>query len=185
MPFNGPNDLVFGPDGRLYITDPGTYRPGDPEPSRLFVMEPDGTGRLLAELSPPTFPNGIAVEADGNVVWAEQGAPRPTGPYIAMRLTNIRPRGRDWTEALKDGAGNVTMRLQLPGEWTAWACDLSGHRVREIPLLRDGDDLVLTSDQATGTEPVLVYDLKCVGSEAYLKLATEVIQREREIAAAS
>ena len=67
--FNGPNDLVFGPDGRLYITDPGTYRPDDPEPSRLFVMEPDGTGRLLAELDPPTFPNGIAVETDGNVVW--------------------------------------------------------------------------------------------------------------------
>jgi len=50
--------------------------------------------------------------AAGNVVWAEQGAPRPTGPYIAMRLTNIRPRGRDWTEALKDGAGNVTMRVR-------------------------------------------------------------------------
>jgi len=69
--FNGPNDLVFGPDQRLYITDPGTYRLADPEPSRIFVMEADGTGRLLAELSPPTFPNGIAVEAEGNVVWAE------------------------------------------------------------------------------------------------------------------
>jgi len=30
-------------------------------------------------------------------------------------------------------------------------------------------------------KPVLVYDLKCVGSEAYLRLATEVIQREREL----
>ena len=29
-------------------------------------------------------------------------------------------------------------------------------------------------------KPVLVADLKCVGSEAYLKLVTEVIQRERE-----
>jgi len=71
IPFHGPNDLVFGPDERLYITDPGTYRPADPEPSRIFVMEADGTGRLLAELTPPTFPNGIAVEADGNIVWAE------------------------------------------------------------------------------------------------------------------
>ena len=69
--FHGPNDLVFGPDGRLYITDPGTYRPADPDPSRLFVMERDGSGRMLAELNPPTFPNGIAVEADGSVVWAE------------------------------------------------------------------------------------------------------------------
>ena len=28
--------------------------------------------------------------------------------------------------------------------------------------------------------PVLVYDLKCVGSEAYLRLATEIIQREKQ-----
>jgi chromosome partitioning protein len=28
---------------------------------------------------------------------------------------------------------------------------------------------------------VLVYDLKCVGSEAYLKLATEIIQREKAL----
>ncbi|CAN5655656.1 SMP-30/gluconolactonase/LRE family protein [soil metagenome] len=68
---NGPNDLVFGPGGRLYFTDPGTYRPADPEPSYLFALEADGSGRLLLELDPPTFPNGIAVEADGSVVWAE------------------------------------------------------------------------------------------------------------------
>jgi gluconolactonase len=80
--FNGPNDLVFGPDGRLYFTDPGTYRPADPEPSYLFVLDGDGGGRLLAELEPPTFPNGIAIEADGSVVWAESY----TGMVRRLRL---------------------------------------------------------------------------------------------------
>ncbi len=32
-------------------------------------------------------------------------------------------------------------------------------------------------------KPVLVYDLKCSGSEAYLRLATEIIQREKELCA--
>src|SRR5918994_5263820 len=51
---NGPNDLVFGPDGRLYLTDPGTYRPSDPEPSRIFVLDESGRGALVVELEPPT-----------------------------------------------------------------------------------------------------------------------------------
>lgn len=67
-----PNDLAFGPDGRLYFTDPGgQFDPVNrPEPGRIFVLEPDGSGELLASM-PPTYPNGIVVEADGNVVWVE------------------------------------------------------------------------------------------------------------------
>jgi chromosome partitioning protein len=42
---------------------------------------------------------------------------------------------------------------------------------------------VRVSEAPSYGKPVLVYDLKCVGSEAYLKLATEVIQRERELRA--
>lgn len=94
--FHGPNDLVFGPDGRLYITDPGTYRPDDPEPSYLFVMEADGSGRVLAQLDPPTFPNGIAVEADGSVVWAES--------YTGM-VRRLRPE-----------TGAIEAIARLPGE---------------------------------------------------------------------
>jgi gluconolactonase len=83
---DGPNDLVFGADGRLYFTDPGTYDPVAPQPSYLFVLEPDGSGRLLAELEPPTFPNGIAIEADGSVVWAESY----TGMVRRLRLDSGR-----------------------------------------------------------------------------------------------
>ena len=40
---------------------------------------------------------------------------------------------------------------------------------------------VRVSEAPSYGKPVLVYDLKCSGSEAYLRLATEVIQREKEL----
>jgi chromosome partitioning protein len=42
---------------------------------------------------------------------------------------------------------------------------------------------VRVSEAPSYGKPVLVYDLKCVGSEAYLRLATEIIQREKELQA--
>jgi gluconolactonase len=67
-----PNDLVFGADGRLYFTDPGG--PFDPErrpdPGRILAVMLDGAGEVIAEL-PPVYPNGIAAERDGSIVWAE------------------------------------------------------------------------------------------------------------------
>jgi len=42
---------------------------------------------------------------------------------------------------------------------------------------------VRISEAPSYGKPVLVYDLKCVGSEAYLKLATEIIQREKAMRA--
>jgi chromosome partitioning protein len=44
---------------------------------------------------------------------------------------------------------------------------------------------VRISEAPSYGKPVLVYDLKCVGSEAYLRLATEIIQREKELIAHS
>jgi gluconolactonase len=67
-----PNDLAFGPDGRLYFTDPGgSYDPvARPDAGRVFALSPGGKGELIAELE-SVYPNGIVVERDGSVVWVE------------------------------------------------------------------------------------------------------------------
>ena len=40
---------------------------------------------------------------------------------------------------------------------------------------------VRVSEAPSHGKPVLLYDLKCAGSQAYLRLASEVIQRERAL----
>ena len=71
IPLNGPNDLVFAEDGRLIFTDPGTYNPAAPDPSYIFAIDPDGTASIMVAFDTPVFPNGVAVEADGSIVWGE------------------------------------------------------------------------------------------------------------------
>jgi gluconolactonase len=68
----GPNDLAFGPDGRLYFTDSGTeedprHDPG--APGRLFVLDSSG-GEFLME-RPELYPNGIAFDTAGSLYWTE------------------------------------------------------------------------------------------------------------------
>ena len=54
-----------------------------------------------------------------------------------------------------------------------------GEKVYDTVIPRN----VRISEAPSYGKPVLVYDLKCVGSEAYLRLATEIIQRERALKA--
>ena len=72
-PLAGPNDLAFGPDGRLWFTDSGTE--GDErypvrEPGRLYVMDSSRDGDLVLE-RPGLYPNGIAFDAEGRLHWTE------------------------------------------------------------------------------------------------------------------
>jgi len=72
----------------------------------------------------------------------------------------------------------VTMKVTtavgfLVGAVASYLAGYIGMRVSVIANVR-------VSEAPSYGKPVLVYDLKCVGSEAYLRLATEIIQREKE-----
>lgn len=68
-------------------------------------------------------------------------------------------------------------RNNLSNQVVADVRQFMGDKVYDTMIPRN----VRISEAPSYGKPVLVYDLKCVGSEAYLKLATEVIQREREL----
>ena len=68
-------------------------------------------------------------------------------------------------------------RNNLSGQVVADVREFMGKKVYDTVIPRN----VRVSEAPSYGKPVLVYDLKCVGSEAYLRLATEVIEREREL----
>jgi chromosome partitioning protein len=70
-------------------------------------------------------------------------------------------------------------RNKLSGQVVADVRQFMGDKVYDTLIPRN----VRVSEAPSYGKPVLVYDIKCVGSEAYLRLATEIIQREKELRA--
>jgi chromosome partitioning protein len=70
-------------------------------------------------------------------------------------------------------------RNNLSGQVVADVREFMGSKVYDTIIPRN----VRVSEAPSYGKPVLVYDLKCSGSEAYLRLATEIIQREKQLCA--
>jgi len=70
-------------------------------------------------------------------------------------------------------------RNNLSSQVVADVREFMGSQVYDTIIPRN----VRISEAPSYGKPVLVYDLKCVGSQAYLRLATEIIQRERVLKA--
>ncbi len=70
-------------------------------------------------------------------------------------------------------------RNNLSSQVVADVREFMGAKVYDTIVPRN----VRVSEAPSYGKPVLVYDLKCSGSEAYLRLATEVIQREKQLCA--
>jgi chromosome partitioning protein len=71
-------------------------------------------------------------------------------------------------------------RNNLSGQVVADVRQFMGDKVYETMIPRN----VRVSEAPSHGKPVLLYDIKCTGSQAYLRLASEVIQRERALRAA-
>ncbi|MGO4672507.1 ParA family protein [Bosea sp. 2YAB26] len=72
-------------------------------------------------------------------------------------------------------------RNNLSGQVMADVREFLGDKVYETVIPRN----VRVSEAPSYGKPALLYDLRCAGSQAYLRLASEVIRRERALRAAA
>ena len=102
---------------------------------------------------------------------------------LSQLLTTIEQVRRTLNPDLAIHGVVLTMfdpRNNLASQVVADVRKFLGDQVYETIIPRN----VRVSEAPSHGKPVLLYDLKCTGSQAYLKLASEVIRRERRLRAA-
>ncbi len=138
---NSPNDVVLGPDGALYFTDP-TYDLVKGEKQELpwqgiFRMEDSGALKLLA--TDMNQPNGLAFSPDGKRLYVNDTHTREIRvyDYVAGEMKNGRlfatePAGRGGPDGMKvDVKGN----LWVTGPDGVWVFDPDGNHLGTIALI--------------------------------------------------
>jgi gluconolactonase len=131
---NSPNDVVIGPDGAIYFTDPTSDLPKDQKQELDFkgVFRLDASGNVRLLTKDLTEPNGLAFSPDGKRLYVDDSTQRnirvydfqPDGTLRNSRIFGEEPGGKG--EGVPDGmrvdeAGNLY--VTGPGGIWIWSSD--------------------------------------------------------------
>lgn len=116
--FNSPNDVVLGPDGAIYFTDPTSDLPKGQKQEIMFegVYRISKTGRVTLLTKDMKQPNGLAFSPDGKRLYVDDDELRNIRVYDFQpdgALTNGRIFGSEATPS-KDGVPDG-MRVDMDG----------------------------------------------------------------------
>jgi gluconolactonase len=141
--FNSPNDVIIGPDGAIYFTDPTLdLPPGEKQElpfQGVYRLAKDGSVRLLTkELSQP---NGLAFSPDGKRFYVDDSEQRnirvydftPEGTLANGRIFGEEPGGKH--DGVPDGIKvDKSGNLYVTGPQGIWVWDSRGHHLGSIVL---------------------------------------------------
>jgi len=130
---NGPNDLVFAKDGRLVFTDPGTYNPSNPDPSYIYAIDSNGKASVVVAFEKPVFPNGVAVEDDGSVIWDES---------YTGHVRRKRPNGKIEDLGKMPGDNPTLDGMKIGADGRIYVTDLVGKGIHVIQPNGKVDDFI-------------------------------------------
>src|SRR5690242_56085 len=140
---NSPNDVVLGPDGALYFTDPtlDLVKGEKQELSFQGVFRLDSSGKLTLLTRDMTQPNGLAFSPDGKKLYVDDDDQRnirvydfnSDGSVSNGRIFGEEPGGKgegvpDGIKVDKDG------NLFVTGPSGIWAWNANGHHLGTIVL---------------------------------------------------
>ncbi len=117
-PIDYPNDLVFAPDGRLFVSDSGDF---ETPTGSVFVIDPDGTTSRLAT-RPIAYTNGLALR-DGTLFVVESSTPCvSTVPLGGGELTELVRLERCVPDGMAlDDAGGLFICCYQPNQLWHWS----------------------------------------------------------------
>ncbi|HVE77729.1 MAG TPA: hypothetical protein VNA89_02650 [Gemmatimonadaceae bacterium] len=106
------NDIEVADDGTIYATRTGAFGDNpDPATFQVWKVAPDGTASVFVQGAPLFHPNGIAVDAQGNVVVVNIGNPDVLTFSPAARLLRTEQAaqsGNDGLVIMPDGTKYVS-----------------------------------------------------------------------------
>lgn len=139
--FNSPNDVILGPDGALYFTDPTLdLPPGEKQElpfQGVYRLDPNGKVRLLTK--DLTQPNGLAFSPDGKRFYVDDSEQRnirvydvgPDGSLVNGRIfgNELGEQNDGVPDGIKvDEQGN----LFVTGPKGIWVWDTQGNHLGTI-----------------------------------------------------
>ena len=181
--FNSPNDVVLGPDGAIYFTDPTLDLPAGEKQEIPFqgVYRLDSKGEVRLLTKELTQPNGLAFSPDGKRLYVDDSEQRNIRVYdfhLDGTVSNGRIFGSEAGPAKSgvpdgikvDKSGN----LYVTGPEGIWVWDAEGHHLGTIVMPEQPANLAWGDPDygtlyITATKSLYRLKTKARGDVPYLK----------------